>query len=506
MNSYDGAIKRGAFINTLGLLGKLLFPALIFVLTKLFGAETMGYTFIALTLLELGSSIAASGFMDAGTLFASPYVEDIDSDQIGEEETAKARVMMNRVVGNALFWSLLISIAIALLTTFVARPVVERLLPLYQPLLPGLLFVAWSLPLASFAQVVTSATKAHLRMEWDAILSGARPALMLVAGCIAWLVSPDLTTLLASFTIAQFGLVLLSLVPLSRHFDPRAVFRETLRPTFVPGLLKFALPQGLNQTFSIYNTRLDVLMLASFGTAPTMVAWYSTAAYLTSNLQQVRIVFSTALAPVVAREKKRGATQTLNREISRAARWTAQIAIPIAVCFVVLRDDVLALVDSSYAGAESGFVVLLLIAPITSCLFGLAGNFVAYTGHATVNLMNGIAIAGINTGLNLLLIPKLGLAGAALATATSMVIVFTVQNIELFVLERIRISLRSLAWPLAALVIAVAALFYFWDPAHTLSFVPRLSLAVALTGIATLLCVVGAKRANDAPVAPQADR
>ncbi len=496
MSSYDPAIKRGAFINTLGLLGKLLFPALIFVLTKLFGAETMGYTFIALTLMELGGSIAASGFMDAGTLFASPHVEEIEDDAVGAEQTAAARVMMNRVVGNALFWSLGISIAVAVLVTFFARPVIARFLPSYEALLPGLTFVAWSLPFLAFAQVVTSATKAHLRMEWDALLSGARPALLLAAGCLAWAISPDLTTLLASFLGAQIALALLALIPLSRHFDPRAVLRETLAPTFVPGLLRFALPQGLNHTFSIYNTRLDVLMLAALSTSPTQVAWYSTAAYLTSNLQQVRIVFSTALAPVVAREKKRGAVDALNRELSRAARWTAQIAVPIAIAFVVLRDDVLVLVDQAYAGAQSGFVVVLLIAPLASCLFGLAGNFVAYTGHAAVNLMNGVAIAGINTALNFFLIPRLGLIGAALATAISLVIVITAQNIELYVLERVRITLRALAWPLAGLLIATAALIFFWDPAHSMTLGARLALASALTLVAVGMSRVSAIRAR----------
>ena len=44
---HDAALRRGALVKAIGLVGKLLYPVLIVVLTRLFGAETMGRYLLA---------------------------------------------------------------------------------------------------------------------------------------------------------------------------------------------------------------------------------------------------------------------------------------------------------------------------------------------------------------------------------------------------------------------------------------------------------------------------
>jgi O-antigen/teichoic acid export membrane protein len=62
-------------------------------------------------------------------------------------------------------------------------------------------------------------------------------------------------------------------------------------------------------------------------------------------------------------------------------------------------------------------MLLLLPVPYLQCSLGLAGNTVVMTGHSHLNLANSLTTGLANFLLNLWLIPRFGLAGAAAASA-----------------------------------------------------------------------------------------
>ncbi len=481
---YEKQLARGTLVNAAGLAGKLVYPLLIVVFTKLFGAEVMGTYLLGLTVAEIGSSLVATGWMDAATLFASPHAE--------AAEQGGSRAPMNQVVGRALGYAVWLALILAGLVQLGGAALIGAVFPEYGALLPGVYAVAWALVPMAFAQVVTSAAKAHMAMEWDALLNGLRPTLLFVAGVVAWAMDTGLTGLFVSYAVAMVGLALFACIPLKRLFDAREVVRTALRPGLDRGMIAFAIPQGLNHTFSLYITRLDTIMLAAFGFDPALLGWYATAAFLTSNLQQVRIVFSTALAPLVARHHQRGEATDLTALLSKVSRWTATLAISIVIPFVVLRDDLMGLIDERYAGGQSAFVVVLVVAPLMSCLLGLAGNFVAYTGHSRWNLANSLLVAFLNTGLNLWLIPRFGLMGAAIATATSASLVILLQVVELWKLEGVVVRLQAVWQPWLALAAMAVAFAFLWDPAFRFDLGMRVGVGLGLTvGFVGLMFVLG---------------
>ena len=65
--AYREALLRGTLVNALGLLAKLLYPLLIFVLTRLFGPELMGHYFVGLAIIELGTGAVTAGWATATT-------------------------------------------------------------------------------------------------------------------------------------------------------------------------------------------------------------------------------------------------------------------------------------------------------------------------------------------------------------------------------------------------------------------------------------------------------
>ena len=93
--AYRKALSRGTLVNTLGLLAKLLYPLLIFVLTRLFGPELMGHYFIGLAMIELGTGAVTTGWATATTVRISPHAETAHAD-------AAADRTMNETLGRTL--------------------------------------------------------------------------------------------------------------------------------------------------------------------------------------------------------------------------------------------------------------------------------------------------------------------------------------------------------------------------------------------------------------------
>lgn len=470
--AYGRALLKGTLVNTLGLLAKLLYPLLIFVLTRLFGAELMGHYFIGLAIIEIGTGAVTAGWAMAATVRASPHAENSATN-------ADSSSLMNAMVGRALTYSLATAALFGLLVQIFASWVIHNYFTEHLALLPGIYFVGWAMVPTAFANIIGASSKAHLTMVWDAALGGARPLLLLVTSVGAYLIGGGLTELLASYFVSMVLLALMSLIPFVRYFDWREVVKN-IRPVWDSSIVHFAVPHALNHTLTLYITRLDTILLGALGVAPADLAWYATASYLTSNLQQLRIVFSTALAPVVARHHFRHEREALSDLLSRTTGWVTSLLPVFAFLIIILRRDILALVDPSYARQGDQFILVLLIPASVSCAFGLAGNFITYTGHTRVTLMNGILIGVLNTGLNLLWIPRYGLMGAASATALSAVIVGVLQLVELRVLERVRIRPRDAWTPYAAAAVGAAVLGLVWDPATFGNVGLRLALALGV--------------------------
>lgn len=470
--AYGRALLKGTLVNTLGLLAKLLYPLLIFVLTRLFGAELMGHYFIGLAIIEIGTGAVTAGWAMAATVRVSPYAETSSMD-------ADSSSRMNLTVGRALTYSLATATLFGLLVQIFAPWVIHNYFTKHIALLPGIYFVGWAMVPTAFANIIGAASKAHLTMVWDAALGGARPLLLLLTSVGAYLLGGGLTELLASYFISMVLLALMSLVPFVRYFDWREVLRN-VRPVWDSSIIHFAVPHALTHTLTLYITRLDTILLGALGVASADLAWYATASYLTSNLQQLRIVFSTALAPVVARHHHRHEREALGTLLTRTTRWVTSLLPVFALAIIILRRDILALVDPSYAREGDLFILVLLVPASVSCAFGLAGNFITYTGHTRVTLMNGVLIGVLNTGLNLLWIPRYGLMGAASATALSATIVGTLQLLELRWLEKVRIRPRDAWMPYAAAAVSVGALGLVWDPAAFGSIGLRLGLVLGV--------------------------
>ncbi|MFW6051291.1 MAG: polysaccharide biosynthesis C-terminal domain-containing protein [Myxococcota bacterium] len=468
---YDRELRRNSVMSALGGAGKLLHLLLVFLLTWLFGSEVVGPFLLGFFLLEMATTAVSNAWSDAATIYASHHVEGADADD-GQ------RAALYGVLGTTGAFACGLALALALATQLFGRLLVEAAFPTYAELLPGLYFLAWSLVPAAWSEVAVGALKAAFRMEWDALINGlVKPVGLIATSFFVWAVGGGLTALLACFLIVQTAAAILVLFPLARHFDLRRLVQAVLRPRLDRRVLGFAGPQSLNLVLNRYVTRVDTLMLAGFGFGAVSVAWYGTAALLIGNLRQLRVVFSTAIAPIAARYYATNDREAASQLLGRTSRWIATVAAPIAFAFVVLRDDVMVLLDDAYGAGDSAFVAVLVLPALVGVVIGLAGNLITYAGRSRWNLLNSVVVGVGNTLLNLLLIPRWGMMGAATATTLAVTGTSLLQLAECRWLDGVRLRWRELWQPVAGMAALALLLLVWWDPARELALPGRVALA-----------------------------
>ena len=292
--SYDPEFLRGAFVNLLGLMAKIIAPLFLVFVTWMFGPAIMGLYLLAMFISDIAATAANSGFVDATTLFASRHV-----DAAATDKNAQKRLL--QVLANGFAFSVGASILLAALLFLSAPALIAALYPQYENLAVALRLLAVSLPDMALSCIAIAATKAYMRMEYDAGIIGlGRPLCSLTLSVLAWRLDGGLAGLLLAQLATHWLIAASSLWGMSRHVPIGLVLRAVRALEVDRAILAFAIPQSLNMTFNRYATRFDLIMLGAFGHSAGDLAFYGTAALITSQLRQIKLVFSGALAPVTA--------------------------------------------------------------------------------------------------------------------------------------------------------------------------------------------------------------
>jgi O-antigen/teichoic acid export membrane protein len=130
----------------------------------------------------------------------------------------------------------------------------------------------------------------------------------------------------------------------------------------------------------------------------------------------VNAIIAPQIAELHATERRR----ELQRVLTLGARVSFGFALPVAVVLWVAGEPLLGLFGSSF-GAGMPALVVLVAAQVVNCAAGAVGSLMTMTGLQLRAAWVFGSSALVNVALNALLIPRLGIMGAALATATTMV-------------------------------------------------------------------------------------
>lgn len=216
--------------------------------------------------------------------------------------------------------------------------------------------------------------------------------------------------------------VLLTTVTLVRRAERTAERRGTglgLRQgrRLVGEFWRFAAPRGLASVFQVGILWLDVLLVGSIR-GPREAGIYVAASRFVMIGIMVLEAARMAIAPQLSALLARGKHDRAEGVYRVATWWSMVISWPFYLLVVVFAPAILGLFGPGFAEGATALVILSL-AMLVNLATGNVTVVLLMSGRSWWNLLNTVLAIALNVVLNLLLIPRIGIEGAALAWAIS---------------------------------------------------------------------------------------
>ena len=441
-----------AAVNLLGVLARSSRALVILFITRVSGPGTYGLFTLATAVVEIATRFSIFG-MDKSLLKFIP-------EELGDQTHAGDGQGVARTVTPGGLYPLLAS---TFLTALVLSLALIFGLLWTAPWLSGILddpglerplrVIAWAVLPITFVTLLMASTKALRIMRYDALVTGvALPlSLLLLAVPIIW-TEDDASTLALAYGVSYGVGLLMALFLYRRHFR---IFDSFLtRPGAAwKRVTSFSAPLGLHDFVQYLALKLELFILAFF-TSSVELGVYALAAELSFVIKKFRQIFDPILIPVMSSALKGDESQRVEDNVARVVRW---ILLPGALyvgVLVVFSRPVLGVFGGEFA-VGAGVLIVLCFGQLFNACTGLLDMAMMVSGRPSINLLNISIVLITQTGLNLLLIPRYGLMGAAWAALAAYVVVSLIRYGQSVVILGLHPLRRSQAKPLVAASVAV---------------------------------------------------
>ncbi len=476
-------LARAAALNFASLAGKAFFPILLALAPRWYGAEALGQFLLAYAITELLLALCSTGFVDG--LYRQ--IARLPGEPLGPAGQAAVRASLRTVLA----LGALVAVAAhlgggALLAWGWGRP----------ELAPVLTMAALSVPFAGATAILLATSTATLHNHAEVLVKSLLvPAAVLGFAWWGRGAEQGALALARAYTMAHGLGLAVALLWLAGKGGLRGLLLGKVEPSAWRGALRFGSLQGLSLMLWVSVYSVDLLVLGAF-VGDRELARYRAGSELARVLQYVRTQLSAAYAPLAARYLRRGEHGLLEAQLGVLAPLASRGALALAGALGYLAAPVVAAMVPGGSGGSSvvAYVPSLLVGHWAVASLALAGNTLVVAGLQRVLLLTTAVMALVNVGLGTVLVPRLGLPGAALATATAMITAMVLQARALERVLRVSLPWRALApLPLVgAAALAVSALGY--TLAASLGAWPRAGASAA-----SFVAVVLAWRPRRAP-------
>ena len=386
------------------------------LLSRLLGPAGLGQFRLGSVVVQLLTTFCLLG-LDSGLLRYLPVLEARGGDG--------SRTLLVRSSRVAIGISLALSVALllgapALATYYFHSPGMMNVLRVFSLQVPILVLFRF------LAGALKAAKRFDLASKVTNIVS---PAIFLGLVALSAFVYPGLYSTIAARILAQLVAALCLVLFVMRRF-PKAPKIEPVADNVFKDYLRLSIPLFfIGIGYQLLN-QMDTIMLGHFASERD-VGIYSVALKVSSfvviGLEIVLPIVSPLFSQFSA-TRDHALTEALFRTVTK---WLCYSALIIFTCIAIFRVEVLHLFGKGFTG---GATVLLILAmgQLVNAATGPTGALLTMTGKQRWELFNTISMVAFNFFLNLVLIPTMGLTGAAIATAASIASINSLKLIQVY--------------------------------------------------------------------------
>jgi O-antigen/teichoic acid export membrane protein len=202
--------------------------------------------------------------------------------------------------------------------------------------------------------------------------------------------------------------------------------------------IRSTIPFGLSAALLLMNGRTDILALGLFH-PDSEVGVYRVAVQMVLPVMFAQQAVNAIQAPHIAHLYAAGNMKRLQTMVTQSSRAVLAIAASAAFVVIVFGEPLIrVLFGPEFLGAYKPLVILTIGKTINSAM-GSVASLLNMTGHERDTTRIILVAAILNVTLNVLLTPKWGMTGAAIATAVTLV----VWNVLMWYVVRRRIGIHA---------------------------------------------------------------
>ncbi len=419
--------KQGSITFAGDVIKKLFGFLIVAVMTRLVSPGVYGLFIIAVSLVLLVQTLAGLGLPKAVDYFVPQYLAD------GDE--ASARGVVYTAGSIVLLSSTLVAGTLIALRWRVAELFGEPALAF------AVLLLAGTMPLLALYNVLLASFYAIKRLKYRVYMRDfVRPTVRLLVTALLLLSGFGLIGIVGGYFVGLLVAVVVGALLLIRN-APQLLYGP-VKPAAPRPMLSYATPLAVAGLIYVILGQIDYFVIGFFGTAEG-VGTYRVGYMLAANLLIVFTAVSPVFKPLIA--EVRDDDDDVRRQYRTATRWVAGLTLPLAITLSLGSSAYLSLVFTpQYATASLAVVILAVGYLINVTCGGPDGALLQGLGYSRLVFLNTALLLAINAVGSALLVPRFGINGAAIGTATALVVAGVAAVSEVYLVRGIHPLTRSL--------------------------------------------------------------
>lgn len=398
---YSEVIKKGSIALLIRIIGFLAGYLFIYFTVKYYGAETQGRLSLSFSFMIIGALICRMG-IDVNFVKTFAISNNFQN----------AKGIYFKIIPITAIISLLVSGSIFLFSDFIALNFFDD---------PGLSpFLKWTAPcIVLFTFILINASVFRgLRMNslYAFLFNGGRFIFALLFFGLLFLLSEHNSLItVKAHTLSILILFLISIYFIRKYLIPR----ERNSVYKVKGFIKDSLPMFLSASMIVLLGWSDVIILGIYSNSE-IVGIYSVILKIAAVASFTLQAIDSILAPKLSSAYHDGDMRLFKKLIKFSVLINFVFSSLIILGILIFKDFILGVFGEGFYIASLALVILC-VGQLFNAIGGPIGSVFQMTGHQRV-FQNILIISFIiNLTLNILLAPKYGINGVAVATAFSLI-------------------------------------------------------------------------------------
>ena len=248
---------------------------------------------------------------------------------------------------------------------------------------------------------------------------------------------------------------LLLLIFLNKQFSLRRPIGVDLRN--VRKMLTFSLPLWLSNLMVTFRNNLEAILLGSLNTI-TNVGIFRAVSQVNLLGEMVYSSIINSARPTIAELHDRGDREQLGQMYQTVTKWIMTLNLPVFLIIVLFPEPILSVFGKSFVNGASALAIMAWASFVNSGT-GMCSSIIDMTGYSKLKLLNTLVRLVSSLVLNIFLIPRWGIMGAAITALIVEIVVNFLAILEVWILFRLLPYKNGILTPMLAGMAAFTAVY-----------------------------------------------